>query len=84
MFFRKCIIDIPSLFFIWKSRCICLHSDFFRNVLLNGRYGLVGIVVRRQAHDPRAVASIPALATFEESILGQGVNTNRACLHSGV
>ena len=38
----------------------------------------------RRAHDPRVVCSIPALATFEDSIHGQGVNTNCASLQSGV
>ena len=46
--------------------------------------GFGGTVVRRRAHDPRVVCSIPALATFEDSILGQGVNTNCASLHPGV
>ena len=41
-------------------------------------------MVRRRAQDPRVVGSIPALATFEESILGQGVSTNCASLHPGV
>ena len=36
------------------------------------------------ANDPRVVGSKPALATFEESILGQGANTNCVSLHSGV
>ena len=45
---------------------------------------LGGTVVRRRAHNPRVVCSIPALATFEDSILGQGVNTNCASLHPGV
>ena len=43
-----------------------------------------GIVVKRRAYDPRAVGSIPALTTFEVSILGQGVSTNCASLHPGV
>ena len=38
--------------------------------------GLGGVVVKRRAHDPRVVGSKPALATFEESILGPGVDTN--------
>ena len=46
--------------------------------------GLGGTVVRRRAHNPRVVCSVPALATFEDSILGQGVNTNCASLHPGV
>ena len=46
--------------------------------------GLGGTVVRRRAHNPRVVCSIPALATFEDSILGQGVNANCASLHPGV
>ena len=32
-------------------------------------------MVWRWAYDPRVVGSIPALATFEVSILGQGVRT---------
>ena len=31
-------------------------------------------MVRRRALDPSIVGSKPALATFEENILGQGVN----------
>ena len=46
--------------------------------------GLVGTVVRRRAHHPRVVCSKPTLAVFEDSILGQGVNTNCASLHPGV
>ena len=38
-------------------------------------------MVRHLAHDPRVVGSKPALATFEESILSQVVNTNGASLH---
>ena len=41
-------------------------------------------MVRHRAHDPRVVGSIPAMATFEESILGQGVDTNCVTLHRGV
>ena len=41
-------------------------------------------MVTRRDHDPRVVDTKPALATFEESILGQGVNTNCASLHPGV
>ena len=37
-------------------------------------------MVRCRAYDPRVVGSKPALATFEENILGQGVNTNCASL----
>ena len=33
-------------------------------------------MARRRAHNPRFMCSIPVLATFEDSILGQGVNTN--------
>ena len=33
-------------------------------------------MVQRQAHNPKVVGLKPALATFEDSILGQGVNTN--------
>ena len=47
-------------------------------------FGLGGIVVRRRAHDLRVVGSKPALATFEVSIPGQGVNTNCASLRPGV
>ena len=50
----------------------------------NDANGLDGTVVRRRAHDPRVVCSIPALATFEDNILGQGLNTNCASLHLGV
>ena len=32
-------------------------------------------MVRRQAQDPRVVGSKPALATFEEGTLGEGINT---------
>ena len=32
-------------------------------------------MVRRRAHDPRVVCSKPTLAIFEDSILGQGVET---------
>ena len=46
--------------------------------------GLGGTVVRRGVHDPKVVCLIPALATFEDGILGQGVNTNCASLHPGV
>ena len=35
-------------------------------------------MVRRGAHDPWVVCSKPGLATFEESIPGQGVNFNCA------
>ena len=35
-------------------------------------------MVRRRAYDPRVVGSIPALGTFEVSILGQGVSKNCA------
>ena len=42
-----------------------------------------GTVVRCRAHNPRVVCSISALATFEDSVLGQGVNTNCASLHPG-
>ena len=45
---------------------------------------LGGIVERRQAHNPNVLGSKPALATFEDSILGQVVNTNCASLHLGV
>ena len=41
-------------------------------------------MTRRQAQNPRVMGSKPALATFEDSILGQGVNTNFAVLHPGV
>ena len=43
-----------------------------------------GIVVRHWAHKPKVVGLKPALATIEDSILGQGVNTNCASLHPGV
>ena len=43
--------------------------------------GLGGTVVRRRAYNPRVVGSIPALATFEDSILGQRINTNCASLY---
>ena len=46
--------------------------------------GLVDIVLRGQAHIPRVVGSKPELATFEDSFLGQGVNTNCDSLHPGV
>ena len=46
--------------------------------------GLGGTVVKHRAHDPRVVCSKPTLAIFEDSILGQGVNTNCASLHPGV
>ena len=46
--------------------------------------GLSGIVVPRRPHNPRVVGSKPALATFENSILGQGINTNCASLHPGI
>ena len=45
---------------------------------------LGGIAVRRRAHDSKVMGSIPALTTLEESIHRQGINTNRASLHSGV
>ena len=48
------------------------------------RGGLGDTVVRCRAHDPRVVCSIPALATFEDSILGPGVNTNCASFHPEV
>ena len=41
-------------------------------------------MVRRRAHDSNVLGSKPPLATVEESILGQGVNTNCASLHPGV
>ena len=43
-------------------------------------------MVRRPAHDRRVVGSKPAVATttFEESILGQGVNANCCSSHPGV
>ena len=37
-----------------------------------------------RAQDSRVVGSIPALATFDEIILGQGANTDCASLHPGV
>ena len=43
-----------------------------------------GTVARRQAHDLRVVGPKPAMSAFEESILGQGVNTSCASLHPGV
>ena len=46
--------------------------------------GLGGIVVRRRAQDPRVVGSKPGPAKFEESIHGQGVNTNCTPLHPEV
>ena len=57
---------------------------FQRIFSLESVCGLGGTVVRRRAHNPRVVCSIPALATFEDSILGQGVNTNCASLHPRV
>ena len=56
-------------------------TELYCSVFLCGRGG---IVVRRRADFPSVVGSKPALATFEESILGQGVNTNCAFLHPGV
>ena len=41
-------------------------------------------MVRRRAYDPLVVGSIPALATFEVSTLGQGFSTNCASPHPGV
>ena len=60
------------------------HSITMNNFTFDPQGGFGGTVVRRRAHDPRVVCSIPALATFEDSILGQGVNTNCASLHPGV
>ena len=42
---------------------VCLVPGSFRT-----QGGLGGTVVRRLAHDPRVVCSIPALATFEDSM----------------
>ena len=66
---------------IYQCLIVCAESSFVHLVAM---CGLDGIVVRRRAHDPRVMGSIPALATFEDSILGQGVNTNCASLHPGV
>ena len=41
-------------------------------------------MVRHRAHDPRVIGSIPAMATFEESIPGQGVHSHCATLHPGL
>ena len=39
---------------------------------------LGGIVVRRQAHNAKVVGSKPALAIFEDSIVGQDFKTSGA------
>ena len=46
--------------------------------------GLGGIMLRRRAYDPRVVSSKLGLATFEESMLGQGIKTHCASFHPGV
>ena len=74
------VIAFDDLFFMYSNSP---HIRTYQNRNLEAVFPS-GTVVKRRAHDPRVVCSKPTLVIFEDSILGQGVNTNCASLHPGV